>query len=360
MKKLIIILFISLFINGCYDYNELNNLAVVTAIGIDYVDDEFEVTLEMLDTKKKGEDSNATESYTKTNKGVSLVEALDGISNSLDKIIYYGHLDVVVIDEEIAKNYLDVVSDHLVRCPRLRNEFYTIIIKNDSAKNVLNNTSEKNPVVSTYIKDLLEDSKESSNTAYYTPFTETLNSILSDGKDTAMSIFELDDEDLKLVGMGLFQNFKLKRMIDNNDARIINLLNNFDVRDITFSNSCKENNYTTISIYNGKVDLKSNQEKIVAKATLQGWIKEDNCGYDLMSEDAYKTLQKKFTENIKKEIIDVIEETKLAKSNVLNLGKSYYISTRKKNYFAWLTQDIEVQIDLKINKKGLTFEIKER
>ena len=53
MKKFILLLLIPLFLGGCYDYNGLNDLAIISGIAIDYEDDEFKVTFEVISTKKK-------------------------------------------------------------------------------------------------------------------------------------------------------------------------------------------------------------------------------------------------------------------------------------------------------------------
>ena len=56
MKKIILI--IALFLlTGCYDYKEINNLGIISAIGIDYQDDEYNVTLEVLNDQAD-KDSN--------------------------------------------------------------------------------------------------------------------------------------------------------------------------------------------------------------------------------------------------------------------------------------------------------------
>ena len=44
------------------------------------------------------------------------------------------------------------------------------------------------------------------------------------------------------------------------------------------------------------------------------------------------------------------------KSNALSLGKKYYNKYLIKSD-DWINKDIVVNIDLKINKKGLTFEV---
>ena len=51
MKKLLIIIF-CLLISGCNNYRELNNIAVVSALGIDYKDNMYNESVLVKDNAK--------------------------------------------------------------------------------------------------------------------------------------------------------------------------------------------------------------------------------------------------------------------------------------------------------------------
>ena len=53
MKKIIFIIGIVLLISGCYDYRELNDMSIVSGIGIDYVDNQYKVIFEKARNNKK-------------------------------------------------------------------------------------------------------------------------------------------------------------------------------------------------------------------------------------------------------------------------------------------------------------------
>ena len=60
---------------------------------------------------------------------------------------------------------------------------------------------------------------------------------------------------------------------------------------------------------------------------------------------------------LKKKLDNVLKEFQTYQSNALNIGRSYYNKYRVKDFYLWTKQDILYDIDLKINKKGLTFEV---
>ena len=64
MKKILIIILTLLLCTGCYDYKEINDLAIISAIGVDYENDEYVITLEILNDQIDKDSSKIT-SYIK-------------------------------------------------------------------------------------------------------------------------------------------------------------------------------------------------------------------------------------------------------------------------------------------------------
>ena len=52
MKKIIILIFLCLITTGCYNYREINDLAIVTALGIEKKDNKYFVTTQIVNIKK--------------------------------------------------------------------------------------------------------------------------------------------------------------------------------------------------------------------------------------------------------------------------------------------------------------------
>ena len=129
---------------------------------------------------------------------------------------------------------------------------------------------------------------------------------------------------------------------------VINLIDNFKPSMVYFANSCN-NNQTIITSYDAKIDAEVVDKKVVVKGSISARIQEDECGYDLKNAKSYQELEDK----IKK----VIKKTQELETNTFSLGKKYYNKTRKEDYYIWCNQDIEVNIDVSINKKGLIFEV---
>lgn len=53
MKKILILLIMILSLTGCKDYIEINDLAILTGIVIDYTDNMYEITAQLIVNDKK-------------------------------------------------------------------------------------------------------------------------------------------------------------------------------------------------------------------------------------------------------------------------------------------------------------------
>ena len=137
----------------------------------------------------------------------------------------------------------------------------------------------------------------------------------------------------------------------------MNLLNNFYATTVLYTNSCGNNNKTVLSIYDAKINIKPNKNYTLIEGTLNARINEDSCNYDFRKIDTYTKLQDIFTKIIIEKMDNVLNNLKLVESNALDIGKLYYDKYQIEAYNLWMKNDIKYDLDLKINKKGLIFEV---
>ena len=357
MRKILILGVLVLFLGGCYDYNELNDLAIVSGIGFDKEDDNFLVTLEIISTKKEGESPGATSTYSVSGSGKTVFEAVTNCGNLMDKVPYFDHVDIAIVSEEVAKNDFLEVAEYMIRNSKFRNEVILTVASGAKARDVISTTKKEKPVASSFIVDLLEHSNNSSSDGYYEPFTKTLNKMMSKGEDAVASVVGVEDKEIVLKGMAIFKDFRLATIIKNEEAATFNLLNNFNANTVLFSKECKDNKKTVLSIYEASVKIDVKENYTLIKGKLNARLNEDECGYNLRDTQAYIDLESIFRKVIENKMNEVINVLKQEESNALNIGKTYYDKYRKEYYNLWMRQDIKYDLDLKINKKGLIFEV---
>ena len=166
MKK-VFLLFISIItifsLSGCGNYAELNNLSIVTAVAFDKKDDQYELSFLIANSPKSQTSSKEGEAKTTvySSTGDTIAEASKSIEQIVPKQIYLGHINVVIISEDIAKEGFTNIADWLLRNPQSRKKFYLLQAKDVSAKNILKIVSPLESFPSQSIATLIESNAES-------------------------------------------------------------------------------------------------------------------------------------------------------------------------------------------------------
>lgn len=345
-NKIFVLLLLCLCLCGCGNYRELNQIAIITGIGIDKKDGEYEISLLIANagksetTPKEGESQPTVYS----GKGESLVEATKEVDRKTPKQLYFGHVNVVLISEKIAKEGFLNVADWLLRNPESRKKFYLLMTKDASAKEVLEIVSPLESFPSQNIATLMGSNEETQAITNSVTYSDFVNDILVSGIEPILpSITVVGDEEdgndksnldtttpesyLKLESIAVFNNDKFKGFVSDNDSKAINILKNTvkqSVFTINYDNA--KVNLSTKNI-NSKIKIKNAREfniKVTGDATLA----EINSNTDLNNEEVIKKIENKLNATIKRQINKAIKKMQTKyQSDIFGFGNLIY-----KNY----------------------------
>ena len=378
MKKLIIIPLI-LLLTGCWNYNELNNLAISTGIAIDKIEDKYEVTYLISNAKKNETSAKDGEAGTTTYTGIgdTIQDAINDLKIKMPFEPYSGHLVVTVISDTLAKEGIENILDYLARDTESRNFFYILLSKNAKAKEILEIISPLQTFPSQTIASDIETSSDNTSLIYkitYNDFIYTLleqginpvlNSITIEGdKEKGTNSKELSDTipkaTIKIDTLGIFKEDKLIGWATLDESKGINILGN-NVENLYIKTKC-EDKYIMNYIENLKVNTKINLEenKVLVKIRGTGTIKEINCKINLENKETIKKLEN----DIKDELNRIITQStflvqKKYKTDVLGYGKIIHKTNPKKwkqiknNWYEiFKNLDIETDINIKLEEQG--------
>ena len=138
MKKIIIVFFIFLLC-GCSDYKELNDLAIISTIGIDKDKDDYKICMEVLNTNKKD-----SKNYIIYSKGKTLNEAINKANDKSDKKIYGGHLNQLIVSKDIFNKKNTEIIDSFIRLTEVKDEIDLFLSKEDTACELLETSIKSN------------------------------------------------------------------------------------------------------------------------------------------------------------------------------------------------------------------------
>lgn len=335
MRRIILLLGVILLLSGCYDYRELNDMSVVTGIGVDYKDNKYIVSLEVTKSIKDGS-SNEIETVLYTGEDRNISNAFLNAKNSSDKYVYMEHVNVLLVSEDLCKNGIGKVLDYIVRDTSINSNYYMVMV--DDPSKVLNkkleNESMSNVITNT-INYYLDDTK-------FDDLDILVSYMINERDDIAIPSISLDEDKVIFNEIAYFNKDKLVGKINSNLYTLLRLNSN----NINFSK-----NGNTISVYKTKVKYEVKEDKVIIKVCGEGLVKEISTKIDLEDSDSYSYLSRIISKDMKLDIDSYIEETLSNGSDILGLQDKYY-KKYKKNM-----EDIKyvVDVDIKINKNGTIY-----
>lgn len=353
MKKIIFLIILVLFLSGCYDYKEVDNLAFISAIGLDYVDEEYVVTIEI--SYEESSDTPKIKTYTKTARDKDISKAIVYAADQLSVQANYTHLKLMIYSEEVAKHHLEELTDYFLRSTYFRDNFYVVTTTNYAPEYLLNIQTEENPVASTAITDLLQNNNYSSNSAIVKTYDEIIEEILTFGIDTCFSNIDYKNDSFEISGMSVFKDYEMQNVLSNDDAVIYNIMTKNFYRPI-FSSEV-ENKPMDIAIATGKASVSLSNSELKLEGNLTGKVINNEKNIQIKDNEKIKEINKSFAEMLSEKIKSFVYNLQSSQSDALGISKSYYQKTREKDKETWISSKIDGTINFKINKKGLIYEV---
>lgn len=360
MKKYLILLFFILFVStGCFDYTELNDMAIVSGISLDYEEDAYHVGFEILNTISKDDQQNQPKVYLVEGHGTSISEAFSDATLEVAKYPYLAHLKTLIIDEEIARNHVEEIIDFLLRDNHVRNIFYLALARDTTALDILKNTDANNPVVSTAIAKLIDSNIFSDNIAANLNYEQFVTNIIDPRKDTYVSSLEIENGVIKLGPLAIFKGYNMQTYLTNEESVTFNVMSG-EAKEMHFKVKCPndENQFVILTSFNKpKSGIEIEEENVKISTEIETRIVENHCDMDFKNVETYENLQKEVGNSLKESMKDLMEKSIAYDSDILKIKQVYYQKYKKDTDFKQLNYQYEAKAI--INRNGLVFEVKE-
>ncbi len=347
MKKVLILLLLFL-LTGCWNYQELNSIAISTAIGVDKNDDgKYEVSTMIANSRKEQSSSKESESQSIifTGVGNTISEAFKDIDLYNPRRNYIGHVSVVVISDEVAKDGLNDILDFSARNPESTKRFQMVIAKNCKAKDILKILTPLETFSAQNISNNLKYSRDSQATSTAILYSDFIYNLLEKGMNPILPsvILKGDKKDgakdeslqqtvpdafIKINNLALFKDYKLVGFASANESRGINLLKS-TIEQLTV-NIKIDNKYITFKLLDSKTKSKIKfNDKPIINVEIKGiaTLVEDNSNHSLTDQKVMKEIEKKINKKIEELANQGLEIAKKNNTDVFGYGNLIY-----KNY----------------------------
>lgn len=374
MKKIFVVvftLFILLLSSGCYNYKEINEMAIVSSIGIDKDDknDKYIVSAQIMNSKGS-EDSEDSQIIVYTKEGDTIHEALRNVTLESPRKLYGNHLSKIVLSEEVAKEGIDNVLDTFNRLSEVRNEFIITVVKDNKASDVLKVLTSTETIPAEYVKLSLKIADETSGLTYTTKLDEFISLYLKKGIDPVVPVLKIDKKSKKgttidnitttdpmskivIENLAVTNKGKLETYLKSEEVIGYNFLRN-QIQKMIIPVKCDDkNNYASIAILKNKTksntSKKDNKYIINFDINSEAIITEYNCESNLKNEKVIEKLEKDTEKKINRYIKKSLYKQKETKGKFLGLERLIYL-----DYPKYKNEDYSVKYNVKVNlvRKG--------
>lgn len=219
MKKIkyLIFLFPFFIFTGCTSYTELNELGIVSLLGIDYQNQKYHLYINIVEGNQE-DGTLEKESIFYETEAKTLDQAFQKLYSKSNKKIYLSHMDCLLLTENAMNTHLRDIIIYLLNQRDTRNNFELVQTQSDM-KEIF-----KGKMESKDLMDLIKTNEQYMGTTKSITFEEFLEEILID-QNTYLPLISYQDE-FEVEGISLIQNFKVLDYVSKEDTILINLLKN--------------------------------------------------------------------------------------------------------------------------------------
>lgn len=349
-KKLLLLLFISIiFLSGCWDRKEINQIGFAVGLGIDKDGDNYQIITQMAlpSLLEGGGGGDEPPVWVVGGKGRTVFEAIRDVNTRSARRPFWGHLNVIVIGEEVAKDGLIPVIDLLSRGQELRRSNY-IVIAQGKARDILEAQPKLESINAIFISQLIEN-RTGQSVAPAVTINDLLITLSSSGIESVLPrISALEQESflppkkeeggdspegeekpkeiLELRGTGIFKNDKLIDWMDEETTRGylwvrgqvrggIIVVENPSEPGANISLEIKSNkSKITPRVENGKIAIDINISSTFNLVENAGFVSVE-------SKATMQDLRQRASEAIRKEVNKAIKKAQENKTDILGLGE---------------------------------------
>ncbi|MDP5276664.1 Ger(x)C family spore germination protein [Chengkuizengella axinellae] len=336
-KKLLFIslcIFQTLFMTGCWDRTELNDLAIALATAADIEEDDvIRTTVQFALPGKMGgatsggggggaEDNIA---YVDSDVGTTLREAVGKMQRRMSQRITFSHRRVFIVSEELAKKGIRDMFDTTARVAQNRLSAYIIVAKG-KAYDLLKAEPQFERFSGENILYLAE-----ARGVISVNMRQAAQSISSFGSDTILAYMtvtksqlsnEISDE-IEFLGYAQFRDDKMVGIFEGEQAHGLMWLRN-ELSPYTTIVEIKEDKYAAINIKNGRIQikpkLKEDHIEFSIKIDINANLVEDFSRSDMTKLNDKDLFNRKLEEHIKAAVEGAVKVIQENKADSANLG----------------------------------------
>ena len=329
----ILIIFITLFLTGCWDNEELDTISIITGVGVDVSDTEDKINLSLQVGKINQEKSTplsaggSDDSLILDIEEKSILAGINELEKQVTRALFMYHNQVIIFGKEQAKKEIKPYLETFIRQNDMRMETL-VFISEGNAKDILNSKMEQDKISSFGITKMIDGIQRYDET-YSIRVLDLVCMIMNEGTAPVLPILKIEGSDtsrLLLKGLAILDNEKY-----------IGELNQAETRGYTWIKGKFKNTFIEVDTEDGLANLNMSNIRYKLKPQIKGEdlimdleifgdvvFSEVQGFHNMTIEETTKILLEGAKEKINGEIEASFSKSKQLRTDFLGFGTEYH------------------------------------
>lgn len=374
MKKtaLLVCLFTLVFLCGCWDRRELNEVAFIAVAGIDQAPAEklrltgqIVLPRQLLSPSPAGGTSTGGKEKAfilATAEGETALEANRNLIKELGRRVYWDHNRVIIIGERLARQGIAPFLDIFVRTPEARLRTLLVVAKEAEIEELLAAEEKLDPNLAKTLENALHW-RRASGKIKDVDLKEFLELMGTEGSDPVASAVTLQDKTLTFAGTAVFKKDKL-----------VGWLSDFETQGFLYAVGKKPGGIITTSFPDGEKvvleltrakskiipEMKKNKVSFIIRTSAEGRFRETHGSANPTELANWSLLEKEMAAKMEKQIKAAVDKAQGLGADIFGLGEVLHRKdpkawkTLKENWAEiYPTVEVKVKVTARLREHGV-------
>lgn len=317
---------------GCWDRQELNEVSIVAGIAIDKGENgHYLATIEVINSSELSMQTaqGDTAAILFSIEGETLAELAHKMNVGITRTPIYGHMQTLVVSEDVAREGVAPFLQFLERNIEFRNDFNMLVANGVQAKDIIGTTYPIQEVPSVKLNTQVETMITEWGGDPDVRLTDFISAVSSSGRHPIMGTVTIEGDEKKgksvennkkvdldaivvLNGMALFEDDKLQGFLTVEETR--NYLWTQDLTYTTLSVPCENDKERYLGVRvsqsttNIKVNVKNNTPEIFIDLIVETELESSQCNDVVDDLDTFKSYEKQIGQEIKDKVEGTVQK----------------------------------------------------
>ena len=367
-KRFCILLLIAgtLFLSGCWNYREMENLSMVSGFAIDKGTQghKYHVTFEFLDLSGQQIGSKLLET-----EGDTVFDAVRNATGKSQKKLLFSECKVVVISKDLASEGIAPLLDFISRDTEPRLTITPIISEEKTAAEILQQKPVTNQLICLEIDQMLMQNSSSLSEAPRVKLYQVNNMLAGEGTSLILPAIKITKEQtattLELAGTALFKKDRLTGFLDRDQSKSLLFIKDQIHGGLLLTNPDSGNGKITLEILGNQTKItpviKNNLLSINIDIKMVCALGEDQTSKDYFTVDGIKKVEKSAGKALETGVLDLIKTAQTQHGgDIFGFGNLAYQNdpqwweeVKPKWDQTFRTLNVSVAADVKINNTAV-------